>query len=981
MPGAGSTAGLARLGFANPEGAGIILSRFGGDEALAELVGRAADPDAALLTLDRLRDTRPAELDGPLTSLREGDPGWLERVIAVAGLSPALAEHLLHVEGAIESLNRPEAVDVGHTPDGARNQLLAAVAGASTPMAAHIGLLRAYRTCLVQLLARDLCQDWPVERVSAELSSLADAVLVAALAFLRGHQPGWAEVSLAVIALGKAGGMELNYVSDVDVVFVTEDSDIGPAVQLAGHLVRFISQPGPGGLLWEVDTALRPEGRAGPLVRSLSSHRGYYERWAQTWEFQALLKARPVAGDLALGAAYHDALSPLVWSAAAREGFVPDVQAMRQRVERHLIEQDRDRAERQLKLGRGGLRDVEFSVQLLQLVHGRGDVLVRQPGTLAALEALATWGYVGMTDATALGRAYRFLRTVEHRLQVRRLRRTATLPEEPRELRILARSVGLSVDPVPELSERLRRERREVRRIHEKLFYRPLLDAVARLGDGHVRMTEAAATERLRALGYEDPIAAWRHLTALTSGVSRRAAIQRTLLPVMLEWFAEAPVPDRGLLAFRQLSEALGATPWFLRSLRDEGVTAEHCARLLSASRYATDLLMRAPAAMGMLASEEALRPASASDLHEEAMELARRHEDPVAAVGALRAMRRRELLRIAAAQVLLGHDVQTTGPALAAVTDAVLLAGLTAVEREARRARGEDLPTHVTALALGRYGGGEIGLGSDADVMFVHAPRPGSQREDAESTAAATVARLRQLLGAPHPDPPLDIDIDLRPDGRAGPSVRSVAVTAAYYREQAAAWERQALLRARVIGDGVDCLDLVGTIDERRYPDGGLPTADLREIRRLKARMESERLPRGVDPGRHLKLGPGGLSDVEWTVQLLQLRHAHAFPDLRVPSTLAALSAAEQSGLIAPRDAADLRTAWLLAARIRDATVHVRGRADGGTDLLPSATPECAALCYALGMPASAPGALQEQWRRASRRARAVTMRLFFQE
>ncbi len=257
--------------------------------------------------------------------------------------------------------------------------------------------------------------------------------------------------------------------------------------------------------------------------------------------------------------------------------------------------------DRQLKLGPGGLRDVEFAVQLLQLVHGRADASLRSGTTLDALKALAAGGYVGRADAAQLDEAYRFLRSMEHRIQLHRLRRTHLVPEDDGDLRRLGRSLGMRTDPVTTLLREWRRHASVVRRLHEKLFYRPLLDAVAQLAPGEARLSAEAARERLVALGYADPAAALRHLEALASGVSRKAAIQRTLLPVLLGWFADSADPDAGLLNFRKVSDALGKTPWYLRLLRDEGAAAENLARVLSAGRLAPDLLMRAPEAVALL--------------------------------------------------------------------------------------------------------------------------------------------------------------------------------------------------------------------------------------------------------------------------------------------------------------------------------------------------------------------------------------------
>jgi glutamate-ammonia-ligase adenylyltransferase len=755
-------------------------------------------------------------------------------------------------------------------------------------------------------------------------------------------------------------------------------------------MIRVCSQSTPEGILFPVDPNLRPEGRDGPLVRTLASHRAYYERWAKTWEFQALLKARPVAGDPALGAAYAQAFTPLVWQAAQRDNFVEDTRAMRRRVISTLPAGE---AGRQLKLGPGGLRDIEFAVQLLQLVHGRSDDTVRSPATLPALAALADGGYVGRADAASLADAYRFLRSVEHLLQLRQLRRTHTLPDDPAVLRRLGRALRTAeagaaaagrapepsqsrADPAAELTAAWRQHAAEVRRLHEKLFYRPLLEAVARLPSEAARLTPEAAQARLEALGYADPAGALRHIEALTSGVSRRAAIQRTLLPVMLGWFADAASPDAGLLGFHQVSDALGNSPWYLRLLRDDTMVARRMARVLAASRYATDLLLRQPEMVAILGEDAQLAPRPAAALRAEAVAAVRRHASPGDAVAAVRALRRRELLRTATADLLGLSTIEETGEALTAVTAAAVSAALQVAVRTAEASQGP-LPTRLCVVAMGRFGGHETGYGSDADVMFVHDPLPGADDEEASRAAHAVAEDLRALLARPAPDPPLLIDPGLRPEGKQGPLVRTLASYRAYYERWSVPWEVQALLRAEpVAGDRPLGARVTALIDEFRYPVGGIGDDFAREIRRIKARMEAERMPRGVDPALHLKLGPGGLSDVEWVVQLLQLRHAHAVPELRTTRTMAGLAAAAEAGLVGEDDAAALAAGWRLAARVRDAAVLVRGRP---SDMLPTRQPEVAAVASVLGYAPEAYQDLEQDYRRAARRARAVMERLFY--
>ncbi|MEU9005378.1 bifunctional [glutamine synthetase] adenylyltransferase/[glutamine synthetase]-adenylyl-L-tyrosine phosphorylase, partial [Streptomyces sp. NPDC048551] len=551
---------LLRSGFTDPSTAARLLdadalAAVRADPVLLDALGATADPDLALLGLVRLAEAQtPEELPRLLDTLVSAKP-LRDRLLGVLGASEALADHLARHPRDWQALVTYEAADL-HPGLAEFEQGLA---DADDPVTLRV----AYRRCLLSIAARDVCGTTDVAQAAAELADLATATLRAALRIAAAAAPEDArQCRLAVIAMGKCGGNELNYVSDVDVIFVGEaapGTDEGKGIQaatrLASHLMRICSETTVEGTIWPVDANLRPEGRNGPLVRTLASHLAYYQRWAKTWEFQALLKARAVAGDEELGAEYIAAISPLVWQAAERENFVADVQKMRRRVVDNIPAAQIDR---ELKLGPGGLRDVEFAVQLLQLVHGRSDATLHSGSTLDALHALAAGGYVGRADAAQLNDAYRFLRSMEHRIQLYRLRRTHLVPEDEADLRRLGRSMGLRTEPVAELNKAWRRHASAVRRLHEKLFYRPLLDAVAQLTPGETRLSPRAAGQRLEALGYADPVSALRHLEALASGVSRKAAIQRTLLPVMLGWFADSADPDAGLLNFRKVSDALG---------------------------------------------------------------------------------------------------------------------------------------------------------------------------------------------------------------------------------------------------------------------------------------------------------------------------------------------------------------------------------------------------------------------------------------
>ncbi|MEU8762955.1 bifunctional [glutamine synthetase] adenylyltransferase/[glutamine synthetase]-adenylyl-L-tyrosine phosphorylase [Streptomyces sp. NPDC048659] len=980
---------LLRHGFTDPSAAERLLdleelSALRGDPVLLDALGGTADPDLALRGLVRLVEAQPeAERPALTTTLLSAKP-FRDRLLGVLGASEALADHLTRHPLDWQALVTYEAADLH--PGVAEFER--GLAEADDPVSLRV----AYRRCLLAIAARDVCGTIDVAETAAELADLATATLRAALALASAAAPeDAAQCRLAVIAMGKCGGHELNYVSDVDVIFVgepAEGADEGKAIQaatrLASHLMRICSETTVEGTIWPVDANLRPEGRNGPLVRTLSSHLAYYQRWAKTWEFQALLKARPVAGDQELGAAYVEALSPLVWHAAERENFVPDVQKMRRRVVDNIPAAQVDR---ELKLGPGGLRDVEFAVQLLQLVHGRSDATLHSGSTLDALAALASGGYVGRADAAQLDEAYRFLRAMEHRIQLYRLRRTHLVPEADEDLRRLGRSLGLRTDPVAALTKEWKRHAAVVRRLHEKLFYRPLLDAVAQLAPGEIRLSPKAAGQRLEALGYADPSAALRHLEALSSGVSRKAAIQRTLLPVLLGWFADSADPDAGLLGFRKVSDALGKTPWYLRLLRDEGAAAENLARVLSAGRLAPDLLLRAPEAVAILGDPEGLKPRGREHLEQEVLAAVGRADGAEQAVAAARGVRRRELFRTAAADLIRSYGTEDSPRepdpgALVdrvgqAVTDlnAATLAG--ALRAAVRAEWGDELPTRFAVIGMGRFGGGELGYGSDADVLFVHEPREGVDEQEASRAANRVVAEMRRLLQVPTADPPLLIDADLRPEGKSGPLVRTLKSYEAYYRRWSLVWESQALLRAEPMAGDADLgARFIALADPLRYPAEGLGEDAVREIRRLKARMETERLPRGADPTLHAKLGRGGLSDVEWTVQLMQMRHGWAEPGLRTTRTREALAAARAAGLLPTDEAQILDDAWVLATRVRNAVMLVRGRPG---DTFPSEPRELAAVGRYLGYGPGHVGEMVDDYRRITRRARAVVEERFY--
>lgn len=987
---------LARLGFTSLGDADALLREV--EEATgvtrdAAMAGAslAADPDEALGALARI-----ARRDPDAVRALEADPQGWSALWALLGASTGFADFFLRHPGELAELAgagtalpssgelRETMLDAVQATDGFAHD-----GGES----AWVALRVRYRRMLARIAAFDLLSASPVDHVPSVASRLADAAgaaLEASLAVARTRVSGGAagaglfpreqvaQAKLAIIGMGKTGARELNYVSDVDVIFVAGADDeaaeslgesrvVDIATRLAVQTMRGISSIEIEPPLWEVDANLRPEGKQGALVRTLDSHLAYYDRWAKSWEFQALLKARPIAGDPALGEAYVAAVQPKVWTSAARENFVDSVQRMRERVTEHIPATD---VPFQIKLGPGGIRDIEFTVQLLQLVHGLSDDRIRQRGTLEALDALVAEGYIGRTEASAFSRDYRILRLLEHRVQLRHLRRTHLMPAQPEELRVLARATGLA-ESGPSVWELWESVKREVRDIHVRLFYRPLLSAVAALPAEERTLSTAQAHDRLAAIGFADPAGALRHIAALTSGLSRKATIQRHLMPVMIRWFADGVDPDYGLLAFRRLSERLGDTPWFLRMLRDSSAAAESLTRVLSGSRYIGELMEWIPESAAWLDDEELLRPRSGVALQQEARAIQARHGSVEDAMRSVRALRRRELLRTAMSAIIGTVTIEEVAEALTTITDVTIQATLRAVRPTI--VPPEDDALDFSVIAMGRFGGRELGFGSDADVMYVYRPN-GVDPQRAHELAVKLVAALRT-----HSEDhrvPLDLDADLRPEGRNGPIARSLDAYAEYYRRWSLSWEAQALLRARGAAGSVKLIAaFMELADQVRYP-ASVDQQGLREIKRIKARVESERLPQGADPARHLKLGPGSLSDVEWLVQLLQLEHAHDVPAMRTTSTLDALRAAQEAGLVPAVAAARLTEAWRLASRLRSANTLLSGQT---SDVLPVDRKRLDGIGRLLEYPPRSATQVEEDYLGATRRARRVFEKLFY--
>ncbi len=971
---------LASFGFVDLDQAQEKLSTLAAqlglsESSLLEPLGSTQDPDQCLELLARLtRDNNPK-----IKAISTNQAAFA-RLCKILGASVGLFEFLAREPAGLDVFIQEPALPTEQ-----------ASLGVLTNAATNVSAIRvAYRKQLLKIAIFDVSSQDPVGaigEVARALADLAAAAIEAGLILARAelsddtnpvHYPkkDVANTRIAVIGMGKCGARELNYISDVDVIYVAEpassesdpDRPLEIATKICSRMMRIMDQPDSEPALWQVDANLRPEGKAGALVRSLDSHKTYYDRWAESWEFQALLKARPIAGDTELGEKYLEVTQPKVWESTARENFVESVQRMRQLVTDNIPIREVDA---QIKLGPGGLRDIEFTVQLLQLVHGRTDSSLRARDTLGAIDALATGGYIAREDGKRFSDHYRFLRLLEHRIQLSQLRRTHLMPADEPARRSIARALSLE-QSATKLIERWEAVKLEVRDLHQQLFYRPLLSAVSGLSQEDLELTSAQAQDRLGAIGFQDTRSALAHITALTSGLSRRASIQRQLLPVLLQWFAEGTDPDAALLAFRRLSEDLGDSHWYLRMLRDSSGAAKRMTQVFSTSRLATALFERMPEAAAWFDREEELVPQKLEQLLVQFQAIISRHEDSDLAAASIKSIRRKETLRVAIGFVVGSLDLDATSKGLSDLTEAYLVS-MQELATTSMRSRLGELNHELAIVAMGRFGGAELGFGSDADVMFVYKPSV-PDVNIAQSQAQELVSEIRRLCSDQILE--FELDLDLRPEGKNGPIVRSMDSYASYYERWAGTWESQALLRARVIS-GEDSVKggFVALIDHYRYPEK-IEAAAVVEIRRIKARVEVERLPLGADPMRHLKLGRGSISDVEWLVQLLQLMHGYSNPSLQTPHTLQALDQLELAGIIESSDAIVLKQAWQLSSAIRSAVMLAQNKR---TDVLPTDRQQLESVARLLEYPRGGAGALEQDYLATTRRARAVFEKLFY--
>jgi glutamate-ammonia-ligase adenylyltransferase len=879
-------------------------------EDLGRALGDAPDPEMARMAVSRIGERQAARV-------QLERPEIIGAAARLLGFSTAAADFFTAHPDELDALAELRSRGLP--------ELLAEAEGSVSRLGPGSGLRRFRRRASFRLAARDL-GGATVDEVMAELSSIAEACLRVAV--------GGDE--LAVIGMGKLGGRELNYSSDVDILFVhraqgQEAQEL--ASRVAAAMITLLSEPTAEGLALRVDPGLRPEGRASPLSRSLEAMTEYYGRHAATWERQALLKARPVAGDMALGHEFVAAVAPFVYPAILPSSAIDDVRATKGRIEEHVRAQGKERVE--VKRGRGGIRDVEFAVQLLQLVHGRRDERLRDASTLGALLALSEAGFVNPSDASVLADSYRFLRTLEHRLQMVRDLQTHELPTDRRALAPLARAMGLS-DPERLLAE-YARHTTVVREVHERLFYRPLLSAFGESASPVPGADRTATEELLAGLGFADPTAAYKAFAQIVEPSTRLGRVLGTLFPVVAPALAFSALPDAALTRFARVVERLRPDDHLADVLTDRPDAARRLAALVAASSAFADAFVARPelaaACFALPASERPLFPST----------------DP-----------QTDLVRAAAAYASGELRVPETGWRLAAVADGQVAVALASA--------APSVP--IAVLGLGKLGGEELSFGSDLDLVFVH------EGEGADDFEAAARAAERIMVGVRAAG--WQADADLRPEGRAGPLVRSMASYLEYWQRWAETWEYQALLRARfVAGDESLGRRFLSNAADFAYPEV-LSFEQVAAIRRMRVRMEEERVRPRDARLFHFKLGYGGLADAQFAVELSLMRHGFARPEIRRTNTLEALEALAEAHLLEDSVARALGESYVFLTEVKNALEIERRVA---VEALPP-TPEAqAALARRLGYGDRARHEFLQDYRRITRAARRAMERVFYGE
>lgn len=929
---------LAPLRFVDPARAARILRTLSGEgvpDALFErllphllaALAASADPDRAVNNFERWSarvGSRVSHFD-----YLAAHPPAVEALIAVFAGSQFFANVLIAQPEYAEVVTNPQIRSHPKTFADYYGDVSRAVDVFKGPGGKRAGLRRFKALEILRIGTRDLVGAADTATLTREISDFADAAVQKAYEFCAAEERekrGLSEAPpFAIIGMGKLGARELNYSSDIDLLFVHGDDPSVPTdyfLKLAESIVAALSQPTADGFVFRVDMRLRPEGRFGPLSRSLSSCRAYYESWGETWERQALLKARPIAGDPALGAAFVRMTQPFVFGRGSGSDVAEALRQNKRRIEARM--QVGGTWKTSVKEGYGGIRDIEFAVQMQQILLGGAHPSLREArSTRAALRRLTELGVLLEADRAFLEEAYWFLRAVEHRLQILEELPIRNLPDDVAERERLARRMGFP--EVAAFDAHYAAITGRVRALSIRLMGG---DARDRSGDDWSALLAAAddpavrqrLLDMLRARNFADPARALGLLLIPAVGTQQGESTPGTRLrfsqiaPALMTHCARTADPDAALLGLETLAQATPSREALYASFAQDGEALLVRLCLLAAgSPPLVQTLARHFELLDMLFDDDEMQtPATREDLILRVRERLRPARTERAQIKALGAFWRRERLRVGARD-LWGEttDVQTTGQELSDLAEA-MLDGLLLVA--ARRADVEAVLPRLAVIGLGKFGGRELNFPSDGDLLYVH------ERPEDGAAAIALADALREVMNLLRTSEGVDMEFDprLRPEGRFGLLSRTPDDYAAYYEKEAATWEKQTLLKARPVGGNPEVADRFLAVAHRVLYQNPLSEAQADEMRAMKKRIENERVHPG-DLKSDLKLGLGAMADIEWTAQLLQWRQGARIPAVRVPGTSAALDALAAAGLLSRDEFLPLSESYGFLARLRN--------------------------------------------------------------
>ncbi len=962
--------------------------------ALASACKTSPDPERARLNFQRLLD---AAVDREaMLALVEGHEGLAKLLADALGASQAISDSLARHPEFLDWLVADDHLDHPRALSALEFDARAILELAPTTAGKLAALRRFKRREMLRIGLRDLSGQAIVDQTVLDLSNLADVCL------RRVYDIHWRELTerlgtpnppdFAIIGLGKLGGQELNYSSDIDPIFLCgSDGDImrdGRRVmsnrqfftKLAEAIVASVSARAADGDLFRVDLRLRPEGKAGPLVSSVEACEAYYASRGETWERMMLIKARWVAGSRELVHEFLETINPFRYPRFLNEAVIGEVGAIKQRIEREVVGDGR--LTRHVKLGVGGIREIEFIVQTLQLLRAGQNPFLQTASTLTALEKFVTYGGLPAGQANDLASAYCFLRNVEHRLQMEAGLQTHTIPANRHAVLRLARTLGFRT--IAAFEKELVRHTGRVREIYERLLAAPVHkgrerwqrmfedesrqpEFVKALADAGFQRAEAAAKtlyEMARGPGYV-------HVSARTSELfSRilpeivRAVNPRSIVEHQAEGggttIAGLAEPDEALKQLQRFVESYGSRAVLFEILASNPKALELLLRLFDNSRFLAEVVVREPDLFEEVTRPDILRR---HKTREEVLAEIRDIRGDLKPDAWLRIYKRAELLRSGVRDVLGLANLDQVHDELSTLAEACVDFAVPACAKEMRKTR---LPFAV--IGMGKFGGHELGYGADLDVLFV-------TRGGVTQTHAAVVLANRLLAfmsAATDEGAVFSMDSRLRPDGIKGVVAPALDVYAAYFAKRAMLWEKQSLTKSRFIaGDaklGADFMRLVEkTIYAKPIGDDGM-----REIAKMRQRIETQRTE-GRARELNFKTGPGGIIEVEFLVQALQLRHGAAHPAVRHPHTLEALAALGEAGALPADDARHLREDYML---LRRTELVLRRLHNAPVSALPASPGEQAALACRLGSPS-----LEDFWglyRAARQRVRTVWEKVF---